>query len=175
MIVRIRGLGARGSGLGARGSGRYSPGRYFTKVQGPPLHQGDALDDYRCSGSAPAVYRRSRTERWTMSELCARYGISRPTGYLWRARYDAGALAGLEPRSSAPHDCPHQTPAGMEAQIVAARRRYGWGAKKLRQRLAASGARGGVAGAEHDQRHPRPARAVAEAAGAARRGRIPDA
>lgn len=78
-----------------------------------------------------------RTERWTMSELCARYGISRPTGYLWRARYQAEGVAGLEPRSSAPHACPHQTPAAIEAQIVAARRRYGWGAKKLRQRLEA--------------------------------------
>ena len=28
------------------------------------------------------------TDRWTMSELCQRYGISRPTGYLWRARYE---------------------------------------------------------------------------------------
>jgi transposase InsO family protein len=75
------------------------------------------------------------TERWTMSELCARYGISRPTGYLWRARYEVSGLPGLELRSSAPHACPHQTTAAIEAQVVAARRRYGWGAKKLRQRL----------------------------------------
>jgi len=76
-----------------------------------------------------------RSERWTISELCARYGISRPTGYLWRARYEAGGLAGLEPRSSAPQHCPHQTAPELEAQIVAARRRYGWGAKKLRRCL----------------------------------------
>ena len=76
-----------------------------------------------------------RSERWTMSELCARYGISRPTGYLWRARYQADGVAGLEARSSAPHTCPHETSPTIAAQIVAARRRYGWGAKKLRARL----------------------------------------
>ena len=76
-----------------------------------------------------------RSDRWTMSELCARYGISRPTGYLWRARYETHGLAGLEPRSSAPHRCPHQTSPEIEARVVAARRRYGWGAKKLRRRL----------------------------------------
>jgi transposase InsO family protein len=77
----------------------------------------------------------AETGRWTMTELCARYGISRPTGYLWRDRYRAEGLPGLAARSSAPHRCPHQTPAAIAAQIVAARRRYGWGAKKLRRRL----------------------------------------
>lgn len=75
------------------------------------------------------------TECWTMSELCARYGVSRPTGYLWLARYRAGGEAGLASRSSAPHASPHQTPPAIEAQIVAARRKYGWGAKKLRDCL----------------------------------------
>lgn len=72
------------------------------------------------------------SERWTMSALCARYGISRPTGYLWLGRYRADGRAGLVPRGSAPHACPHQTAPAIAAQIVAARRRYGWGAKKLR-------------------------------------------
>ena len=78
-----------------------------------------------------------QTGRWTMSELCARYEISRPTGYLWRARYRAEGVEGLVSRSSAPQSCPHQTPAAIAAQVVAARRRFGWGAKKLRQWLAA--------------------------------------
>ena len=76
-----------------------------------------------------------RSARWTMTELCVRYGISRPTGYLWWRRYQAEGVAGLEPRHSAPHRCPHQTPSAIEAQVVAMRRHYGWGAKKLRQRL----------------------------------------
>lgn len=73
--------------------------------------------------------------QWGMSELCARYGVSRPTGYAWLDRYRASGEAGLEDRSRAPQHCPHRTSAAVEAAIVAARRRYGWGAKKLRQRL----------------------------------------
>ena len=69
--------------------------------------------------------------RWTMTEVCRRYGISRPTGYLWLDRYEAEGTVGLTARSSAPLTCPHRTTPGLERQIVAARRRYGWGAKKL--------------------------------------------
>ena len=74
---------------------------------------------------------------WTMSALCARYGITRPTGYKWWARYRAEGEAGLRERSRAPQSCPRQTPAALEAAIVAARRRYGWGARKLRSVLHA--------------------------------------
>jgi putative transposase len=40
--------------------------------------------------------------QWTMSELCERFGISRPTGYKWigRSRAPDGCLAEL---SRAPH------------------------------------------------------------------------
>jgi putative transposase len=75
------------------------------------------------------------TGRWTMTELCVRYGISRPTGYLWARRYAAEGVAGLTSRNSAPQACPQHTPRDIEAQVVAARQQYGWGAKKLRQRL----------------------------------------
>jgi putative transposase len=71
---------------------------------------------------------------WSMTELCERYGVSRPTGYKWLARRGAGS-AGVADRSHAPHQCPHRTSADLEALIVAARREYGWGAKKLRQVL----------------------------------------
>ena len=39
--------------------------------------------------------------------------------------------AGLDDRSRAPHGCPHRTSEALEALILAARREYGWGAKKL--------------------------------------------
>ena len=68
--------------------------------------------------------------RWSMSELCERFGISRPTGYKWLASRECGGS--LEDRSRAPHRCPHRTPNGIEELLLAARRRYGWGAKKLR-------------------------------------------
>ena len=76
-----------------------------------------------------------RSARWTMSELCTRYGISRPTGYLWVARYRAEGGDGLRSRSPAPHHCPHQLAHAIEMQLIAARRRHGWGAKKLRAYL----------------------------------------
>ena len=73
--------------------------------------------------------------QWSMSELCARFGISRPTGYKWLARYGTGGEAALVDRSRAPHTCPHRTNARVEALLVAARREYGWGARKLLQVL----------------------------------------
>jgi putative transposase len=69
--------------------------------------------------------------QWSMSELCARFGVSRPTGYKWLARHRAGGAAALHDRSHAPHQCPHRTAPDLEAQLLAARRQYGWGAKKL--------------------------------------------
>ena len=41
---------------------------------------------------------------WSMTELCERYGVTRPTGYKWLARHQAGGGAGLggpEPRAAA--------------------------------------------------------------------------
>jgi putative transposase len=68
---------------------------------------------------------------WSMSELCARFGITRPTGYKWVARHGAGGDAALEDRSRAPHHSPRRTGAEVEALLLAARKEYGWGAKKL--------------------------------------------
>jgi putative transposase len=73
--------------------------------------------------------------QWSMSELCVRFGISRPTGYKWAARYRAGGDAALLDQNRAPHSCPHHTSARVEALLVAARREYGWGARKLVQVL----------------------------------------
>jgi transposase InsO family protein len=74
---------------------------------------------------------------WSMSELCERYGVTRPTGYKWVARHRAGGDRGLVERSRAPHTCPHRTSDDVEALVVAARRQYGWGAKKLLKILRA--------------------------------------
>jgi putative transposase len=68
---------------------------------------------------------------WSMTELCERYGVTRPTGYKWLARHQAGGRAGLADRSRAPQHCPHRTSEVLEALIIAARLEYGWGAKKL--------------------------------------------
>lgn len=72
---------------------------------------------------------------WSMTEVCERYGISRPTAYKWVGRYREAGDAGLEERSRAPHQCPHQIGSDVVALIVEARRKYGWGARKLLQLL----------------------------------------
>ena len=46
---------------------------------------------------------------WSMTELCERYGVSRPTGYKWLARHQGGGGAALRDRSRAPQTCPHRT------------------------------------------------------------------
>ncbi len=74
--------------------------------------------------------------QWSMTELCERYEVSRPTGYKWLARHRADGDAGLLDDSRAPQSCPHRTGDAVEAQILAVRREYGWGAKKLLQVLS---------------------------------------
>ena len=69
--------------------------------------------------------------QWSMTELCERFGVTRPTGYKWLARHREAGRAGLADRSCAPHQCPHRTSDATEALIVEARKQYGWGAKKL--------------------------------------------
>jgi transposase InsO family protein len=73
-----------------------------------------------------------RTGGFTMTELCARFGISRRVGYKWLARYDAEGKAGLHDRSRAPHHCPHRIDDAVAELLVATRRkRRAWGPEKL--------------------------------------------
>ena len=69
---------------------------------------------------------------FTIAELCERYGVSRPTGYKWIARFVESGSAGLEELSRRPRHCPHQTPDNVVEQILQLRRKHPfWGAKKL--------------------------------------------
>ena len=73
-----------------------------------------------------------RFELYAMAELCARYGISRKTGYKWLARFDEGGRLGLQDRSRAPRHCPHRIARAVAAVICAARRQHPtWGPAKL--------------------------------------------
>ena len=66
------------------------------------------------------------------SELCRRYGISRPTGYKWVQRYVDTGAAGLMAQSRRPVRCPHATSSDLVEAILEARRTHPtWGAKKL--------------------------------------------
>lgn len=50
------------------------------------------------------------SERFTMAEVCARYGVSRPTGYKWIARYAEEGRRGLADRSRAPQAARKRSP-----------------------------------------------------------------
>jgi putative transposase len=72
------------------------------------------------------------SDRFAMSELCARYGVSRRIGYKWLARYDAEGRRGLVNRSRAPHHCPHKIAPKIAELLVTAREAHPyWGARKL--------------------------------------------
>jgi putative transposase len=74
---------------------------------------------------------------YPMATLCARYGISRKTGYKWLARFQAEGLRGLAERSHAPHHCPHTIDGELAACFLVARRAHPtWGPAKLRDYLA---------------------------------------
>jgi len=73
-----------------------------------------------------------RRRLYSRAELCARYGISRKTGYKWLARHAAEGLPGLQDRSHAPHHCPHQIAPALAQLICAARQQHpDWGPEKL--------------------------------------------
>jgi putative transposase len=74
---------------------------------------------------------------YPITELCARYGISRKTGYKWLARAEAEGRQGLRDRSRAPRRCPHRIAAATADLICAARRAHPtWGPGKLLDWLA---------------------------------------
>jgi len=62
-----------------------------------------------------------RLDLYTMTELCARYNVSRKTGYKWLDRVAEGGRAALRDRSRAPHHCPHRMAADVAERICAAR------------------------------------------------------
>ncbi len=84
-------------------------------------------------------YRDYASGQWSMSELCDRYQISRPSGYKWIDRIETEGLKAVEDRSRAPNRHPNRTPEHVEREILVLREKYGWGATKLRQILKSLG------------------------------------
>lgn len=72
------------------------------------------------------------------SLLCARFGVSRKTGYKWLARFRSGGVAALGDRSRQPHRRVPRLLVRWEAALERLHRaRPHWGARKLWQRLRA--------------------------------------
>jgi putative transposase len=80
-----------------------------------------------------AEYLKRREE---FAALCAKYGVSRKTGYKWVQRFYDGGVAGLLDRTRRPRRMAHVMSEDVEAAILELRQRYPtWGPKKLRARL----------------------------------------
>jgi transposase InsO family protein len=72
------------------------------------------------------------TERWTLTELARRHGVSRKTGYKWIERFAEDGVVGLSDRSRARLGQEHQTRPVLERQIVRTKQRYPcWGPRKI--------------------------------------------
>jgi transposase len=78
--------------------------------------------------------------RFTVTDLCEQFGVSRKTAYKHLERYASEGLAGLRPRSHRPHQFPQRTDLAVEALILAERRLHRtWGPKKLQAGRAPQG------------------------------------
>jgi putative transposase len=86
----------------------------------------------------PIEFRRKFVQGWsshvgTFEEYCLLFGVSRDTGYEWRARFEDHGSAGLETLSSAPRSCPHETPLVIQEFVIAARKLHPtWGPRVLK-------------------------------------------
>jgi putative transposase len=77
------------------------------------------------------------THRHSVVDLCARYGVSRKTGYKWIERYLARGPDGLLERSHESHTVHNRTPPEVVQTVLALRQRHpSWGAKKLLHTLS---------------------------------------
>jgi transposase InsO family protein len=73
----------------------------------------------------------------TVTDVAARFGVSRQSVHNWLAKYEAGGLENLADGSHRPRSCPHQMDASVEVEIAVMRRRHpSWGPRRLAFELA---------------------------------------
>lgn len=70
-----------------------------------------------------------------VSDVARRNGVSREAVYEWLRKEAEFGEQGLEDRSRRPHHSPRQTPEAIEQRLIAERKRWGFGAKKILRRL----------------------------------------
>jgi transposase InsO family protein len=75
-----------------------------------------------------------------VTEVAARYEVSRQSVHSWVRRYQDGGLGGLMDRSKRPDSCPHQMPAAVEAVVCELRREHPrWGPRRIVHELGRAG------------------------------------
>ena len=78
-----------------------------------------------------AVLRHAEEVSSNVAATCRYYGISRPTFYKWRNRYEQLGPDGLRDRSSKPHHSPTATKAEVVERIVHLRQSYHFGPARI--------------------------------------------
>lgn len=82
------------------------------------------------------LVRQIEMESESLSALCRRFKVTRPTAYKWWRRYRSWGLSGLKDRSRRPKAVPARTAHRWLVRLRALRRRHPtWGARKLAHRL----------------------------------------
>ena len=66
-----------------------------------------------------------------VAQTCRHFGISRPTFYKWKKRFQAGEAAGLCDRPRAPHRSPGATAQEVVSKILYLRQTYHFGAGRI--------------------------------------------
>lgn len=80
-----------------------------------------------------ALFREYETGAFSVTELCARHGISRETFYVWKRRRANGERNWFEARSHAVASCPHATSGRLADHIITTRRQFPhFGPKKIK-------------------------------------------
>lgn len=75
-----------------------------------------------------------------VTEVAARYEVSRQSVHAWIVRYREGGLGALADRPRRPDTCPHQVSAQVEAAVCELRREHSkWGPLRLVHELARAG------------------------------------
>jgi transposase InsO family protein len=75
-----------------------------------------------------------------VTEVAARYDVSRQSVHAWMARYREGGLGALADRPKRPDTCPHQVSAVIEAAVCEMRREHPrWGPARLVYELGKAG------------------------------------
>lgn len=78
-----------------------------------------------------ALVKRIREGREPLAAVCRRFGVSRKTAYKWLEVHDRQPDRPLVDRSRRPTRCPRKIGDQIEAHILDARDRFGWGARKI--------------------------------------------
>ncbi|WP_405971376.1 IS481 family transposase [Streptomyces sp. NBC_00988] len=75
-----------------------------------------------------------------VTQVAARYGVSRQSVHAWVRKYEELGLPGLADRSHRPVSCPHRIAGEVEAVVCELRRRHpGWGPRRLVHELERRG------------------------------------